>query len=198
MSAVRLYMSMSVDGFITGPDDRLEHGLGVNGERLHDWLGSGGVDPGTHRPTGPAGGADATVFDEAMATGAVITGRRTFDNARHWAGDHHDGVPVFVLSRTPKPDLGHARYVTDVESCVAQAKAAAGDRDVLLHGASAAQALLRADMLEELELHLVPVLLGQGRRLFDNLPPDHVELELVRALDGKDVQHLRYRVRSKG
>jgi dihydrofolate reductase len=195
MGAVRLYMSMSVDGFVTGPDDGLEHGLGVAGQRLHDWTRSGDANPGSHRPTGTA---DATVFDEAMATGAVITGRRTFDNARYWAGDHHDGVPVLVLSRTARPGIGHARYVTDVESCVAQAKAAAGDRDILLHGASAAQAVLRAGLLDELELHLVPVLLGQGRRLFDNLPPDHVELELVRALDGNGVQHLRYRVRSKG
>ncbi|MCT2582419.1 dihydrofolate reductase family protein [Actinophytocola gossypii] len=196
MGVVRLYMSMSVDGFITGPEDGIEHGLGVGGERLHDWLGSGAR--GSGRPAGPAGGADATVFAEAMATGAVITGRRTFDHAGHWAGDHHDGVPVFVLSRTARPDVGHARHVADVESGVARAKAAAGDRDVLLHGASAAQAVLRAGLLDELELHLVPVLLGRGRRLFDNLPPDHVELDLVRVLDGNDVQHLRYRVRSKG
>lgn len=197
MARVVLDMSMSVDGYITGPDDGPEHGLGVDGELLHGWLGAGGVDPGSYRPGDEAG---RTVFDEVMATGAVITGRRTFEHAGGWAGDHHNGVPVFVLTRTApgEPAPGHARYVTDVESCVGQAKAAAGDRDILLHGASAAQAVLRAGLLDELELHLIPVLLGQGRRLFEDLPPDHVELELVRALDGPGVQHLRYRVRKDG
>ena len=98
-----------------------------------------------------------------------------------------------------KPAPGSARYVTDgVESCVAQAKAAAGERDIVLHGAATAQACLRAGLLDELELQLIPVLLGQGRRLFEDQPPDHVELELLRALDGPAVQHLRYRVRSEG
>ena len=134
MAKVVLSMSMSLDGFITGPDDGLDHGLGVNGERLHDWLRAGGVDPGSHRPVD---GPNAIVFDELMATGGVITGRRTFDFARGWAGDHHDGVPIFVLTHADpeQPAPGYARYVTDgIESCVAQAKAAAGGRDILLHG----------------------------------------------------------------
>jgi dihydrofolate reductase len=191
MGKVVLYMSMSVDGFIAGPDDNEEHGLGVGGELLHGWLADGGTDPASYRPADEAG---ATVFDEMMATGAVITGRRTFAFAGGWAGDHHDGVPVFVLTRAApaEPPPGSARYVTDIASCVAEAKAAAGDRDILLHGAATAQECLRAGLLDELELQLVPVLLGQGRRLFVDLP--FVELELVRALDGPDVQHLRYRV----
>ena len=195
MSKVVLSMSMSVDGFITGPDDGIEHGLGVDGERLHAWLSDGGVDPGSYRPVDTAG---ATVFDELMATGAVIVGRRTFEFAGGWAGDHHDGVPIFVLTHAApdEPAPGHARYVTDgIQSCVAQAKAAAGSRDILLHGAATAQECLRAGLLDEMELSLVPVLLGQGRRLFDDLPPDHHELELLRALDGPGVLHLHYRVR---
>jgi len=193
---VRLYMSMSVDGFITGPDDEPEHGLGSGGERLHAWLAEGGVDPGSYRPRG---GPDAAVFDEMMATGAVITGRRTFDHAGGWAGDHHAGVPVFVLTRTvpDEPAPGHARYLTDVGACVVQAREAAGGRDVLLHGAAAAQACLQAGLVDELELQLVPVLLGQGRRLFDALPPELIELELVRALEGSDVLHLRYSVHTE-
>jgi dihydrofolate reductase len=193
MSDVVLDMSMSVDGYITGPDDGPERGLGVGGERLHAWLHPGDGDPRSYRPDDEVG---ATVFDEVMATGAVITGRRTFENAGGWAGDHHDGVPIFVLTHaapdTPAP--GHARYVTDVESCVAQARAAAGDRDILLHGAAAGQSCLRAGLLDVIDVHLVPVLLGQGRRLFDDLPPDHVELDLVRTLEGPGVVHLRYRV----
>jgi dihydrofolate reductase len=198
MSKVVLYMSMSVDGFITGPDDGMDHGLGVDGERLHDWLWAGGVDPRSHRPPD---GPNATVFDELMATGAVIVGRRTFEFAGGWDGDHHDGVPIFVLTHAApdEPAPGHARYVTDgIGSCVAQAKAAAGRRDILLHGAATAQECLRAGLLDEMELHLIPVLLGQGRRLFEDMPPDHIELELLRALDGPGVLHLRYRVRSAG
>lgn len=198
MSKVVLYMSMSVDGFIAGPDDEMDHGLGIDGERLHDWLSPGGVDPGSHRPVD---GPNATVFDELMATGAVIVGRRTFEFARGWAGDHHDGVPIFVPTHAApaEPAPGHARHVTDgIESCVAQAKAAAGRRNILLHGAATAQECLRAGLLDEMELHLIPVLLGQGRRLFADMPPDHIELELLRALDGPGVLHLRYRVRSAG
>jgi dihydrofolate reductase len=193
MGKIVLYMSMSVDGFIAGPHDSAEHGLGVGGELLHGWLADGGTDPGSYRPSDEAG---ATVFDEMLATGAVITGRRTFAFAGGWAGDHHDGVPIYVLTRAapPEPPPGSARYVTDIASCVADAKAAAGERDIMLHGAATAQECLRAGLLDELELQLVPVLLGQGRRLFDNLPPEHVELDLVRALDGPGVQHLRYRV----
>jgi dihydrofolate reductase len=151
--------------------------------------------------TGWAPAAWIRVRTELMATGAVIVGRRTFAFAGGWAGDHHDGVPIFVLTHTApdEPAPGHARYVTDgVESCVAQAKAAAGGRDILLHGAATAQECLRAGLLDEMELHLIPVLLGQGRRLFENMPPDHIELELLRHLDGPSVQHLRYRIRSAG
>ncbi|TQL91129.1 dihydrofolate reductase family protein [Pseudonocardia kunmingensis] len=193
MSKIVLDMSVSVDGFIAGPDDGPDRGLGVDGERLHAWLGDGGADPGSYRPADPNG---ALVFDELMATGAVISGRRTFELAGGWSGDHHDGVPILVLTRTLTGRApGHARYVADIASCVSQAKDAAGGRDVLLHGAAAAQECLRAGLLDELEIHLVPVLLGSGRRLFEDLPPDQVELELVRALDGPAVQHLRYRVR---
>ena len=183
MGNVVLYMSMSVDGFIAGPDDNADHGLGIDGEVLHDWLWSGGIDPRSHRPTNEA---NAAVFDEMMATGAVITGRNTFEYAGRWNGDHHDGVPVFVLThRAPdEPPSGAVRYVTDLETCVAQAKAAAGDRDILLHGASAAQSCLRAGLVDEIQLHLIPVLLGQGRRLFDHLAPDHVQLGLLRAARG--------------
>lgn len=198
MSKIVLDMSMSLDGFIAGPGDDKDHGLGVNGEVLHAWLWDGGLDPRSHRPVDET---NAAVFDEMLSTGAVIVGRRTFEFADGWGGDHHDGVPIFVPTHrapdTPAP--GHARYVTDgIESCVAQAKAAAGDRDVMLHGASTAQACLRAGLLDEMQLHVVPVLLGQGRRLFDNLPPDHIELELLRSQHGSGVLHLRYRVEFGG
>jgi len=192
MSTSVLYMSMSLDGFITGPDDDADHGLGVNGERLHDWLGDPDGDvPGFHPP-----GPSREVFDELMATGAVVVGRRTFDHAGHWGGDHH-GVPIFVPTRgaPPAPDSDWVNYVTDgVESAMRQAKEAAGAANVLVHGADLAQSCLRAGVLDEMEIHLVPVLLGEGRRLFEHLGAEHIELELTRVVDAPGVTHLRYRV----
>lgn len=190
-----LYMSMSVDGFIAGPGDDLDHGLGVGGEPLHAWLAAGDGSPRSHRPES---GPNATVFDEMMETGAVITGRRTFELAHEWGGDHHDGVPVLVLtsSEPADPAPGHARYVTDLEACVAEAEEAAGGRDVLVHGAATAQSMLRAGLLDELGIQLMPLLLGQGRRLFEDLPPELRELDLLRSLEGPGVLHLRYRVKT--
>jgi dihydrofolate reductase len=200
MSRAVLYMSMSVDGFIAGPGDGPGNGLGDGGHRLHEWLQ---IDAGTsHKEVlGRLHGANREVMDELMATGAVVVGRRTFELAGGWDGDHHDGVPVFVLSRH-RPDTRLCRpavtYVPDVTAAVQAAKEVAGGRDVLVHGAVTARLALTAGVLDELQIHLVPVLLGQGRRLFDDMPPDHVELELLRALDGPGVQHLRYRVRAAG
>jgi dihydrofolate reductase len=162
---IRLYMTMSLDGFIAGPDDRKGQELGRDGGRLFNWLDDRLSD-------GPSG----QVFREAMATGAVISGRRTFELAGRWQGDHHDGVPIFVLTHhIDDGDVppGSARFVTDVEACAEQARAAAGDRAVMVHGAGAAQALLRAGLLGELEIHVVPVLLGGGRPLFGSLGPGH-------------------------
>lgn len=181
---IRLYMSMSLDGFIAGPDDRPGQELGRNGGRLFNWLDH-------RREPGP----DGQVFGEAMATGAVISGRRTFELAGRWNGDHHDGVPIHVLTRQVKDDdttPDDARFYTDVVACAADARGAAGDRAVMVHGAGAAQALLAAQQLDELEIHLVPVILGGGRRLFGNA--NRVELEVVRRMDGRDGTHLRYRV----
>jgi dihydrofolate reductase len=197
MGKIVLYMWMSLDGFIAGPEDGPGQGLGVGGERLHDSLA---VDEGGPSAAHSVDEVGATILAEAMATGAVLTGRRTFDYAGRWNGDHHDGVPIVVLTRNPPPGPapGHTRYVTDVREAAAQAREAAGDRDVLLHGAEAARAFLQAGVVDELALQVVPVLLGQGRRLFDDMPPDRVELELVRVLDGPGMVHLRYRVPSGG
>jgi len=192
MAIIRLHMTISLDGYVAGPRDDADAPLGVGGFRLFNWLDRRN-DPG---PSGE-------VYAEVLATRAVIAGRRTYELAGHWGGDHHDGVPIFILTHDvpDEPPPGSVRFVTDVRECADRARAAAGDRDVMVHGAGAAQALLRAGELDELELHVVPVLLGQGRRLFDNLPAEHVELDLVRRLTTPDVElaqrvtHLRYRVR---
>jgi dihydrofolate reductase len=195
MSRLILCMAMSLDGFITGPGDDEGNPAGVGGMRLQEWLGEGGSKVADWRPSDAQ---SQIVFDEAMSTGAVITGRRTGDFADYWGGDHHDGVPIFVPTHTAPADNRYERvhFVTDgIESCVAQAKAAAGDRDVMLHGAYTAQECLKAGVLDVLEIQLMPVLLGQGRLLFEGLKPEHIELELVRTLEAPKVLHLRYEVR---
>lgn len=200
MSRVFVTMAMSLDGFVTGPHDDAQNPAGVDGMRLMDWLDGVGRDQDAghvadYRPAHPA---SQLVFDEGLATGAVITGRRTGDFAGYWNGDHHDGVPIFVPTHRPPADNPFERvhYVTDgIAACVAQARAAAGDRDVMMHGASTAQGALRAGVLDAIEIQLRPVLLGQGRRLFDGLPAEHIELELVRTLEAPGVLHLRYDVR---
>jgi dihydrofolate reductase len=200
MGSAVLYMSMSVDGFIAGPNDGPGNGLGDGGERLHEWLGMG-ADASRHDAFARLSGVNREVMDEAMATGAVLAGRRTFENAGGWGGDHHDGIPIFVLTRRPpaaEMQWPAVTYTGDVADAVRRAKEAAGDKDVLVHGAVTARLALAAGVLDELRIHLVPVLLGQGRRLFGDMPPEQIELEPVRAFAGAGVQHLRYRVRQAG
>jgi dihydrofolate reductase len=192
MRLIRLDMTVSLDGYAAGPQDGVDEPMGVGGFRLFNWLDR------RHDPD-----ENGQVFEEAMATRAVISGRRTYENANRWNGDHHDGVPIFVLTHDvpDDPPPGSVRYVTDVRECAEAARDAAGDADVVAMGAGAAQALLRAGQLDELELHVVPVLLGHGRRLFDNLPDERIELDLVRCLTPPDenreqqITHMRYRVR---
>ncbi len=185
-----LYMSMSLDGFITGPDDGPGNGLGTGGDRLHAWLG----EPVAELPHFAPPGLSGQVFAESIATGAVVVGRKTFEYAGNWDGDHH-GVPIFVPTRgnPPQPQSRWVHYVADAATAMREAKAAAGDRNVMVHGADLAQSLLSEGLLDELEIHLIPVVLGDGRRLFGN---DLIELELTRVLDAPGVTHMHYRVAS--
>jgi dihydrofolate reductase len=188
MSSTVLYMSMSLDGMVAGPNVRPDNGLGDGGERLHEWV----------VPT-PETGVNRAICDEFLTTGAIVAGAGTFEPAEGWGGDHHDGVPIWVLSRHPAPDWAagwpNVHYLNDVEVAFARAREAAGNRNVLVHGASTAQRALNAGLLDELEIHLVPVLLGDGVRLFEHLGVRHHELERVRVLEGEGgVTHLRYRV----
>lgn len=192
MGSSVLFMSVSLDGYVAGPNDGPDH-PGGDGFTLHDW----GLAPdGRHRTDGVAGRMNA----EYDATGAVVTGRRTAEQARFWGGRHHgEGVPIFVLSRRP-PDreimAEHPliTFVGDVVESMTRAKTAAGDRDVLLHGgAETVRSALEAGVLDELQLHQMPVLMGGGRRLFDVLP--RTELDIVRVVDTPQATHLRYRIR---
>jgi dihydrofolate reductase len=197
VSATVLYMSMSLDGFIAGPNEGPGNGLGDGGHRLHEWALKGG-DVDLEGMSSSLTGVDRQVVDEFMSTGAVVAGRGTFEPAGGWGGDHHDGVPIFVYSRRePGIDVSQWPLVTyedDVRTAMADAKQAAGGKDVMVHGAATAQLALAAGVLDELEIHVVPVLLGQGRRLFDNLDPEHIELERTRILEGDGVTHMHYRV----
>jgi dihydrofolate reductase len=199
MSATVLDMSISLDGFIAGPNEGPDNGLGDGGHRLHEWYFSTGADADHKEPSGRLAGANGQVVDESMATGAVVAGRGTFEPADGWGGDHHGGVPIFILTRHDPDDLRQwplVTYVNDVTNAMTQAKQAAGDKDVLVQGAGTAQLALAAGVLDELELHVIPVLFGQGRRLFEGLAPEQIELERTRILEGENgVTHVHYRVR---
>jgi dihydrofolate reductase len=193
MSASVLYMSMSLDGYIAAPNDKPGNPGGDGFMRLHEWYGDF-TPPSGPGPSGPSG----EFIDEINTTGAVLAGRRTVEQAGHWGGDHH-GVPIFVPShRPPGPSVASyplVTYVSDgIASAMAQAKAAAGDRNVLVHGAYTAQRALEAGVLDELQIHQIPVLFGAGRRLFGELP-SRIELEIVRVIDTPQATHIRYRVR---
>ncbi len=197
MSATVLYMSMSLDGFIAGPNERLDNGLGDGGLRLHEWMMEGGdVDL---EATRRSGGPNSQIVEEFTSTGATVAGRGTFEPAGGWGGDHHDGVPIFILTRREPSELTQwplVTYVDDVTTAMTRAKEAAGEKNVLVHGAGVAQLALAAGVLDELELHVVPVLFGQGRRLFEGLAAEQIELERTRVLEGEGgVTHMHYRVR---
>jgi dihydrofolate reductase len=189
MSKSVLYMSMSLDGYIAGPNDTPDNPGGDGFNRLHKWLGD------EERPSGPAG----EMLDEMKACGAVLAGRRTVEQVDHYSGNHHNGVKIFVPSHRP-PDPSVAKYplvtyVTDgIVSAMAKAKAAAGDRNVLVHGAYTAQRALEAGVLDELQIHQIPVLFGKGLRQFEVLP-SRIELEIIRVIDTPEATHIRYRVR---
>jgi dihydrofolate reductase len=198
MSATVLYMSMSLDGFIAGPNERPDNGLGEGGERLHEWALAGGHGPEDLEATRRAGGVNGKVIDEFMTTAAVVAGRGTFEPAGGWDGDHHDGVPIFILTRDDPDALRQwplVTYLDDVTIAMTRAKEAAGERNVLVRGAGVAQLALAAGALDEIELHVIPVLFGQGRRLFEGLPPEQIELRRTRVLEGEEgVTHMHYRV----
>jgi dihydrofolate reductase len=185
MGAIRLDMTMSLDGYVAGPQDDAENPMGLGGFRLFNWL--------DHREEkGPHGDA----YAEMLTSRAFISGRRTYELANHWGGDLHGGMPVLVLTHDlpDEPPPGSIRFMTDVQACATAAREAAGQAVTTVLGAGVAQALLNAEELDELELHVVPVLLGQGRRLLDHLRLDPVTLDLVRHVSTPEVEHLRYRL----
>ncbi|MFC3500367.1 dihydrofolate reductase family protein [Micromonospora krabiensis] len=189
MARVLLDVTMSLDGFIAGPDVSVEHPMGVGGLRLHQWIFDASANE-----------VDAEIVRGAQAgTGAVVLGRRTFDVGIDVWNDTPFPVPCFVLTHDPLAERveksGTFTFVTDVRDAFTRATAAAGDRDVRLMGAAVGQQFLAAGLVDEVRVQLAPVLLGAGRRLFADLGDAPIELERIATVDSPHVTHLRYLVR---
>lgn len=198
MTKIIADISMSLDGYVTGPDAGPEHGLGIGGEPIHEWALSGDSP------------VDAEILDAAVAaTGAVVMGRRTFDvvdGPDGWSEEMSYGAdrrpdelpPIFVVTHAV-PDkvrlAGRFAFVTDgIEDAISRAAHAAGDRDVfIMGGASVIQQGLAAGLVDELRLHLAPVLLGGGTRLFEDIEP-RPRLEPTETIQAPRATHLSYRV----
>jgi dihydrofolate reductase len=191
---------MSVDGFIAGPNDGVEKPLGSrNGKKIFEWYFSGSVP--NHNSMFTPKGANVAVVDEMFERmGAMLTGRRTYDIAKGWNGTHPvNAIPVVVLThRVPdNAPKGKSKIIfveDDIRDAVKKAKEAAGDKDVGVGGASAAQQCIKAGLADELFLHVAPILLGAGVRLFEHLGNDSIKLELIRTIESPEATHLRYRI----
>ena len=202
MGKVVLDITTSLDGFVAGPDDGPELPLGRGGERLHEWLVGLAAWREPHGLEGGETNSSSEVFEEGLqASGAVVLGKRMFDNAHGWGDEPPFHKPVFVVTHAEREPLAKEggttfTFVTDgIESAVEQARAAAGGKDVsVAGGASVAQQCLRAGLLDEIQIHVAPLLLGGGVRLFEDTGGGQIELEPTRVIESPGVTHLRYRV----
>jgi len=189
MGKVVYDISMSLDGYVSGANVRLEAGLGDDGERLHDW-GFNSTDP--HNLELVAGWVN---------TGAVIVGRKTYDlSIQYWGADgpiHKARVPVIVLSHSVPNDVPERSvytFVDNVEAAFEKAQQAAGEKNIGVQGPDTARQLIQRGLVDEIFIHLVPVLFGSGIRLFDETKSDHVSLETVEVIRTPEAIHLRFRV----
>jgi dihydrofolate reductase len=193
MGKVIVELSMSLDGFIARPDGSTDE--------VHAWYNSGDIDikMPNNELTFKVDAASAEVVRESFRLGANVTGRRTFDDAQAWGGEDPMGIPSFIVTHSipeewNRPDSPFV-FVTDgVESAIQRAKAAAGDKPVGVAGADIAQQCLKLGLLDEIQLHLVPVLLNEGIRLFDNLGDTPIQLERTRLVEAPGVTHVWFRV----
>jgi dihydrofolate reductase len=196
MTKVAAGITTSLDGYITGPNDGPERGLGEGGERLHYWVFGG---PWTYEggARGEPTGADKQLLDEAMGrVGAVVGGRNTYEAAGAWGGQNPFGVPFVIVTHRPEeepPDAGFT-FVNGLDDAVARARQAAGGKDVfVMGGADVIRQALRAGHVEELSVSVAPVVLGAGKRLFDGFDQT-VGLEHLRLLQSPFATHISYRV----
>lgn len=190
MGSVILHVTMSLDGFMAGPNVSATHPMGEGGLRLHEWVFNTSTSD-----------IDAQVVNELFATtGAVILGRQTFDVGIGVWKDTPFPVPCFVLTHRPRQPIvmksGTFTFIDGgIEAALGQAREATGDKNINLMGADIAQQFLQAGLLDEIHLQIAPVLMGQGRRLFEHLGNQPIELERVKAIESPYVTHLQFRVR---
>ena len=195
MTKIVAGITTSIDGYITGPDDGPDKGLGEGGERLHYWVFGG---PWTYdHPRGEPTGADKAYIDRAEENvGAVIGGRGTYDAADAWGGSNPWPVPFFIVTHRPEeqPEAGGFTFLGSLDEAVERARTAAGDKDVsIMGGADTIRQALRAGLIEELSISTSPVILGAGKRLFEGFTED-IDLEKVRTYDSPLATHVIYRV----
>lgn len=205
MGKVIFNNSMSLDGFVAGPNDGPERPLGEGGERLFQWYDSGDTAlplPGTDMVFHVSRASADLLREEWSKIRAMVAGRRMFDISNAWGGNPPGGGPCFIVTHTPPQewikDESPFTFVTDgVASAIQQAKAVAGDKNVSVSSASILQQCLKAGLLDEIQLDLVPVLLGGGVRLFEHLGIEPIELERTRVVEAPGVTHLAFRVVKK-
>ena len=197
MGKVVAAITTSVDGYVAGPDDGPGKGLGEGGERLHYWVFGGPWSYGAE-PSGEATGEDAEWLQEAMAgLGAVVGGRWTYEAAEHWGDENPWGLPFFIVTHRPEeqPEGDAFVFVDGVEEAVAQAKAAAGEKDVsVMGGAATIRQALEAGIVDQLTIIVAPVILGGGKRLFEGFTND-VDLEHLGIRQSKYATFIDYGVR---
>jgi dihydrofolate reductase len=190
MGKVIYDISMSLDGFITGANVRPEAGLGDGGERLHEWAFNS-ADPRNHE-----------LLAKGASLGAVITGRHNYDlSIPYWGADGPIGsarIPVVVVSHSvpeDTPDGGVYIFADGIETALEKAKKAAGAKDVaIMGGGNIAAQFIALDLIDEISIHLVPVLFGAGIRLFEHLGNEHIQLETIEVIETKEAIHMRFRV----
>jgi dihydrofolate reductase len=189
MGKVIFDISMSLDGFITAANARPEAGLGDGGERLHEW-GFDNPSPLSQK-----------FMDWYGQTGAIIFGRNTYDNSIiHWGKNGPSGahrIPTFIVAHARPSDVpedGVYTFVDSVEAALENARALAGDKDIYIGGANVASQLMKLGKIDEIVIHVVPVLFGSGTRLHEDLSGKHTALELVESVETKEAIHLRYRI----
>ena len=196
MTKVAAGITVSLDGYIAGPNDGPGRGLGDNGEQLHYWV-FGGPWSYEAEPTGEATGADKQFLDQGInRVGASIGGRNTYVAAEAWGGKNPFGVPFFILTHRPEdaPEDAGFTFVNGLDEAIAQARQAAGDKDVfIMGGADVIRQALRAGHVEELSISIAPVVLGAGKRLFDDFD-QQVRLEHLNVLQSPFATHITYRV----
>jgi dihydrofolate reductase len=201
MAKVVIDVSVSLDGYVAGPNDGHKYPLGQRGgEHIFDWFTTGDKPAHGSELFKPEGNNVQVVDEMVERAGAMLTGRRTYEITNGWGGSHPiKGLPIVIMSHSVPRDIpkgdSEIIFVTDgIKNAVEKAKAAAGDKDVGIGGASVAQQALKAGLVDEIYLHVAPYILGNGVRLFDHLGDDSIKLEQISTLEGPMAAHLRYRV----